>query len=42
MFVTKDDGSRRRGKPRLSWLAGVRKDLRVTKVKRWRQKAADR
>jgi hypothetical protein len=32
----KREGSRRRGRTRLRWLEDVEKDLRETKVKRWR------
>jgi hypothetical protein len=38
----KPEGSRRRVRPRLRWLGDVGKDMREMKVKRWRQKAADR
>jgi hypothetical protein len=30
------------GRPRQRWLEDVNKNLRETKVKRWRQKAVDR
>ena len=40
--MTKEEGSRRRGRPRLSWMEGVEKDLRNMKTKRWRQKAVNR
>jgi hypothetical protein len=39
---SKAEGSRRRVRPRLRWMEDVQKDLRETKVKRWRQKAGDR
>jgi len=39
-FERKLEGSRR-GTPRLEWLEDVEKDLRETKLKRWRQKAVD-
>ena len=41
IFESKPEGSRR-GRPRLRWMEDVEKDLRETKVKRWRQKAVDR
>ena len=42
MSETKEERSRRRGRPGLSWLENVEKDLREMKAKRWRQKAVDR
>jgi len=42
MFVTKGEGSRKSGRPRMSCLECVEKDIRDTKAKRWRQKAVDR
>ena len=42
VFESKAEGSRRRVRPRLRWMEDVEKDLRETKVKRWRQKAVDR
>ena len=40
--MTKEEGSRIRGRPRLSWLECVEKDILDLKAKRWRQKAVDR
>jgi len=42
VFEIKPEGSRIRVRPRLRWLGDVAKDLWEMKVKRWRQKAADR
>ena len=42
MFVTKEEGSRRRGRPRFISLEGVEENLRSMKAKRRRQKAVDR
>ena len=41
IFESKPEGSGRGG-PRLRWMEEVEKNLRETKVKRWRQKAVDR
>jgi hypothetical protein len=41
IFESKPEGSRR-GRPRLRWIEDVEKDLRETKVKRWRQKLVNR
>jgi len=41
MFGSKPEGSRRRGRSRMSWLEDVEKGLRVKKFKRWRLKAGD-
>jgi len=41
IFENKPKGCRRRGRPRLKWTEDVEKDLRETKVRRWRQKAVD-
>jgi len=41
IFESKPEGSRR-GRPTLRWMEDVEKDLRETKVKRWRQKAVVR
>jgi hypothetical protein len=40
-FESKQEGSRRKGRPRLRWLEDVQKGLREMKVKRWRQKSVD-
>jgi hypothetical protein len=42
VFESKQERSRRRGRPRLRWLEDVKKDLLEKNVKRWRQKAVDR
>jgi len=35
IFYSKQEGSRRRGRPRFRWLEDVWKDLLLMKVKRW-------
>jgi len=42
MCESKPEGRRRTGRPRPRWLEDVERDLRELKLKRWRQKAADR
>ena len=42
VFWSKPEQSRRRGRPRLTWLEDPEKDLWEMKVKRWWQKAIDR
>jgi hypothetical protein len=41
IFESRPEGRMRMGRPRLRWLEDG-KDLRETKVKRWRQMAVDR
>ena len=42
IFESKQEGSRRRGRPRMRWLEDVEKDIREMKVKRWEQAAFSR
>jgi hypothetical protein len=42
ILESKMEGRRRMGSPRLRYLEDAEKNLRETKVKRWRQKAVDR
>jgi hypothetical protein len=42
IFESKQEGSRRRGRPRMRWLEDVEKDIREMKVKRWQQTAFSR
>jgi len=42
VLESKQEGSRRRGRPRLRWMEDLEKDLLEMKVKRWRQKAVDK
>jgi hypothetical protein len=42
IFENEPEGSRRRGRPRLRQLEDVEKELLVMKIKKWRQKAANR
>jgi len=42
MRESKPEGRRRTGRPRLTWLEDIERDLRELKLKRWRQKAANR
>jgi hypothetical protein len=40
IFDSKPEGRRQVGRPRLRWLDDVENDLRVMKIKRWREKKA--
>jgi hypothetical protein len=42
IFESKQEGTRRRGRPRMRWLEDVWKDIREMKVKRWQQRALNR
>jgi len=42
VFESKQDGSRRRERPRLRWMENVEKNLLEMKFQRWRQKAVDK
>ena len=42
IFETKQEGSRRKGRPRWRWVENTEKDLQGVKTKRRRQKAVDR
>jgi len=42
VLESKQEGSRRRRRPRLRWIEDVEKALLEMKVKRWRQKAVDK
>jgi hypothetical protein len=42
IFEEKLEGRRGRGRPRLRWINDVEEDLRMSGVKRWREKALDR
>jgi len=42
IFTQKQEGTRRRGKPRKRWKEEVERDLQVLGVRRWRELVADR
>ena len=42
IFTQEVEGTRRRGRPRKRWKEEVERDLRVLRVRRWRELVADR
>ena len=42
IFITKPDGVRRVGRPKLRWENGVDQDMRTLEVKNWKNVALDR
>ena len=41
-LLTRPEGTRRAGRPKLRWLNGVEDDLRTLGIRGWRRRALDR
>ena len=41
LLTIRPEGSRRAGRPKLRWLAGVEEDLRTLGIRGWRRRALD-